>query len=134
VELATSTGGNRGGSNVLYAAMTSEDLVVSVELRGDYAFVSNFIAGVAGFDNPDNLALSPTGDLFVAEDNAPGDIWVAATGPSVATEVVRFASLRDCGAEPTGIYFDRNGRTLFVNVQHASWEGNEDLTMMITRD
>jgi secreted PhoX family phosphatase len=51
------------------------------------------------------------------------DIWVAVApkggdhhGP--AASVVRFASLTDCNAEPTGIYFDLSGKTLFVQAQH----------------
>mgnify|MGYP002084291185 FL=1 len=134
VEIAKSTDGNRGAAGVLYVSVTSENLVLGVRLRGENAYVSNFIAGVAGLQNPDNLALSPSGDLYVAEDNGPGDVWVAATGTDVAAAVVRFASLRDCGAEPTGIYFDRNGRTLFVSVQHASWESGDDLTVAIERE
>lgn len=139
VEIATATGNNRGGANVLYVAVTGESLVLKIKLEGSLeAYVSNFVAGVPGFTSPDNLALSPSGDLFITED--PGsvpvgdDIWAAATGPDVAMDVVRFASLRDCGAEPSGIYFDRNGQTLFVNVQHASWENGEDLLVAIRRD
>jgi hypothetical protein len=137
VETNTQTGNNRGGANVLYVAITGESLVLRVELLGDVAYVSNFIEGVPGFSSPDNLALSPSGDLFVTED--PGsvpvgdDIWAAATGPEVATEVVRFASLRDCAAEPSGIYFSRNGQTLYVNVQHAGWDGGNDLLMAISK-
>jgi secreted PhoX family phosphatase len=138
VETNTQTGNSRGGGNTLYVAVTGEDLVLRIQLMGDEAYVSNFIEGVAGFSSPDNLALSPSGDLFVAEDPSSvpvgDDIWAAATGPDVATEVVRFASLRDCVAEGSGIYFDRDGKTLFVNVQHASWEGSDDLLVAITRD
>jgi uncharacterized protein len=46
-----------------------------------------------------------------------------------ADEVVRFASLTDCQAEPTGIYFD--GGTLCV---HAQQRGGDtlDKTVAIT--
>jgi hypothetical protein len=138
VEINTQTGNNRGGGKVLYVAVTGENLVLKVQLMGDHAYVSNFISGVPGFDFPDNLALSPSGDLFVAEDPSQvpvgDDLWAAATGPDVATDVVRFASLQDCVAEGSGIYFDRNGKTLYVHVQHASWEGGDDLLLAITRD
>ena len=138
VETNMQTGNNRGGGSVLYVAVTGENLVLKVQLMGDQAHVSNFISGVPGFEFPDNLALSPSGDLFVAEDPSAvpvgDDIWAAATGPDVATEVVRFASLRDCTAEGSGIYFDRNGRTLYAHVQHAGWEGGDDLLVAITRD
>ena len=139
VEIATSTGNNRGGANVMYVATTTDDLVLRIELNGDAAFVSNFVqegVNVVGLGNPDNVALDHQGNLFIAEDNGPGDIWVARAvggGELVASEVVRFASLTDCAAEPTGIYFDRNGKTLFVNVQHAGGALRADLTLAITR-
>jgi sugar lactone lactonase YvrE len=132
VEIATGTGNNHGGANVMYVAITSENLVLRIHFNGHDAYVSNFIAGIPGFSAPDNLALSKGGDLYVTEDSGgPDDIWMAPTGPEVATTVVRFASLRDCDAEPTGIYFDKNGWTLFVQVQHAGWENGDDLTVEV---
>ena len=140
VEISTSTGNNRGGANVMFVATTTDDLVLRIELNGDEAFVSNFVqegVNVSGMQSPDNLALDKQGNLYIAEDNGPGDIWVARVlggGELVASEVVRFASLTDCAAEPTGIYFDRNGQTLFVNVQHAGGALRVDLTLAIRRD
>lgn len=123
-------------SGVMYVAVTSEDLVLRVELDGDRAFVSNYIANVPGFEDPDNLALDAYGNLFVAEDRSAGDLWMASRGhpgARVASRVVRFASLTDCAAEPTGIYFDRNGQTLWVNVQHAGGPLANDLTIAIRK-
>jgi secreted PhoX family phosphatase len=139
VEIATSTGNNRGGVNVMYVATTTDALVLRIALDGDHALVSNFVrqgVNVQGLQNPDNLALDQQGNLYIAEDNGPGDIWVAyAKGPGelVASEVVRFASLTDCAAEPTGIFFDRSGQTLYVNVQHAGGPLAVDLTVAIRR-
>jgi uncharacterized protein len=46
---------------------------------------------------------------------------------------VRFASLTDCEAEPSGIYFDKSGTTLFVNVLHRGGPALlPDLGMAIT--
>ena len=97
---------------------------------------SNLFALVKFFKAAEGAGLKPIAgaDLYVAEDNEPGDIWVAATGGEVTSTVVRFASLRDCDAEPTGIYFDKSGWTLFVQVQHAGWEGGDDLTVTIRKD
>jgi len=98
---------------------------------------------VTGFDDPDNLAQGPDGRLWVVEDNSPSDIWVAEPdhdGDGMADDVHLFASLRDgswtcddnqggqCfdwgdnGAEATGIYFGKDPKTLFVNIQHAEAE------------
>ena len=145
VEIATSTGNNRGSINTLYVAVTglsgpTDNRVIAIDLREpaggsahSTAFVYDYVkVGVnttSDFSMPDNLALDPAGNLFVAED--PGgsfaskrngdDIWLArpSNGPhSAASSVERFASLTDCDAEPTGIYWEKGGDRLFVNVQH----------------
>jgi hypothetical protein len=152
LELGLSTGNSRGGNGILYVAVTESSdlaqnngLVLKIELNGDQAYVSNYVEpGVnvapesggdtgTGFDDPDNLALAPNGDLYITEDDAPSDIWVARGPGSVAAQVEPFARLLDCGAETTGIYFARNGRTLWVNSQHAQLNGGEDLTLAISR-
>lgn len=90
---------------------------------------------VTGFNSPDNLAVDKAGNLYIAEDNTPGDIWVATPDrdrDGSADSVLLFASLTDCEAEPTGIYFGKDPFTLYVNVQHAG-DGN-DKAMVIQRD
>jgi uncharacterized protein len=92
------------------------------------------------FTNPDNLALDKNGNLYITEDTTtpPGmDLWVAVPDPGhpdSAAQTVRFASLTDCGAEPSGIYFDRTGTTLYVNVLHRSGPDPRDLGMAITKE
>ena len=138
-----------------YVAITSEHRVLAVDLGKDRpnepatAHVSQYVrAGVnapADFEMPDNLVLDSAGNLYIAEDpgsNFAGgkrkgdDIWVAApsTGGAYApsSSVVRFASLTDCEAEPTGIYFDRNSDRLFVNIQHRCGD-MLDKTMAVFR-
>jgi hypothetical protein len=156
VEIATSTGNNRGAANVLYVAVTgrpSDNRVLAIELReprgGDEhltARVSDYVRiglnGPADFEMPDNLALDKNGNLYITEDPATApttrrgdDIWVAIPprgNETAASQVVRFASLTDCQAEPTGIYFDLSGTTLFVDVQHRGGDGL-DKTVAITR-
>jgi hypothetical protein len=152
VEIGTSTGNSRGGNGIMYVAVTESSnlssnsgLVLKIELNGDRAVVSNYVLpGVnvatesggdagTGFDDPDNLALAPNGDLYIAEDDSPSDIWVARGRGAAASEVQLFTRLLDCGAETTGIYFSRNGQTLWVNSQHAALNGGDDLTLAITR-
>ena len=150
VELATSTGAAAGGSNILYVAVTDESRVLRIDLRQpsggsnhETAFVSDYVArGInapADFNNPDNLALDKRGNLYITEDTRtpPGmDIWVALRGNGehqAAQATVRFASLTDCLAEPSGIYFDQSGRTLFVNVLHRGGPDPRDLGIMISR-
>ena len=139
---------------VLYVAITSEDRVIAIDLKGPTPFVTEFVAAgvnvpvevdnpaingqndeVTGLNSPDNLAVDRAGNLYIAEDNVPGDIWVATPdkdGDGRADNVVLFASLSDRGAEPTGIYFGKDPKTLFVNVQHAA-DGN-DKAMAITKN
>jgi hypothetical protein len=130
--------------STLYVAITSEARVLSISL-GDKPVVQNFVraglnvpvenrtAGITGFRNPDNLASGPDGKLWIVEDNVPSDIWVALPdkdGDGASDGVHLFATLKDNGAEGTGIYVGKDPRTLFVNVQHSS-TGN-DKTMAIT--
>lgn len=128
----------------LYVAVTSEDRVLAIELKEQK--VETFVAAglnvpfedavnqVTGFNGPDNLADGPDGRLWIVEDNLPSDIWVAdrdLDGDGAADGVGLFASLRDSGAEATGIYFGRDPHSLFVNVQHAA-KPLADGTWMIT--
>ena len=145
VELATSTGMTHGSPNTLFVAVTGlaapvDNRIIAIDLREpagasahSTAFVYDYVKvglnTTSDFSMPDNLALDPAGNLYIAED--PGgsfaskrigdDIWVARPGngpQSAATSVERFGSLTDCDAEPTGIYWERGGDRLFVNVQH----------------
>jgi len=131
--------------NSLYVAITSEARVLSISLGGK-PVVNNFVkaglnvpvenrtAGITGFKSPDNLAKGPDGKLWIVEDNVPSDIWVALPdkdGDGASDGVYLFATLKDNGAEGTGIYFGKDPRTLFVNVQHSA-TGN-DKTMEITK-
>jgi hypothetical protein len=143
---------------VLYAALTCEDVddpanargpgaVLAIELGavpvarfvvagGKNAPVENAKARVTGFKHPDNLAAAPDGTLWIAEDNAPSDIWVYdpnspdADGDGYRDGVRLFASLGDLAAEATGIYFP-DAATLIVNIQHSGT--GRDSTMAISR-
>jgi uncharacterized protein len=136
--------------NTLYVAVTCEEsdgAVLSVQLGTDRPRVAWFVKpgeNVAresalfsrtGLRHPDNLADGPGGRLWIAEDNVPGDIWVAEPdrdGDGDSDRVSLFASLRDIRAEPSGIYFGQEPLRLFVAIQHSA-TGN-DKTVVIDRD
>ena len=149
VEIFTSTG--NGGGRTLYVAITSEDRVLGIDLREPAggqehgtAFVFDYVRrglnAPADFRSPDNVALDRAGNLYIAEDPStpPGaDIWVgtpAKGGQHLPAEsTVRFASLFDCAAEPSGIYFDKQSWALFVHVQHRGGPDPRDLAVRIER-
>ena len=132
-------------------AVTSEDRVLGIDLleptgAADHgtAFVFDYVRrGVnapADFRSPDNVALDKNGNLYITEDPStpPGaDIWMAepstAGAHQPAQSTVRFASLFDCAAEPSGIYFDQRGWSLFVHVQHRGGSDPRDLEVRIDR-
>lgn len=129
--------------STLYVATTTEDRVIALDLNT--RVVSTFVAAglnapveqsssaITGFNNPDNLADGPDGRLWIVEDNFASDIWVAdrhVDGDGAAARVDLFASLRDSGAEGTGIYFGKDRHTLFVNLQHTA--ADRDGTWAIT--
>jgi len=118
VETATSTGNNHGGANTLYVAVTGpgDNRVLGIDLREPQGGEDHATAFVT--EDPATATTTGRGD----------DIWVAVPPSggdhhSLASSVVRFASLTDCNAEPTGIYFDLSGRILFVHAQHRGGDG-----------
>ncbi len=132
--------------STLYVANTSEDRVVAIDLdknvlttfveKGLNVAVEDSGAGVTGFNNPDNLAQGPNGRLWIVEDNYLSDIWVAGVDndhDGAADLVEQFASLKDTGAEISGIYFGKDPKTLFLNVQHPD-KPLADGTWKITKD
>jgi uncharacterized protein len=147
VEIFMSTG--NGGGQTLTVAITSEHRIIAIDLRQpqggaehETAFVYDYVRRglntTTDFSSPDNLSLDKAGNLYITEDPStpPGaDIWVAE--PSAggqrqpASRVVRFASLPDCAAEPSGVYFDKSGWRLFVHVQHRGGPDPRDLSMVI---
>jgi secreted PhoX family phosphatase len=66
-------------------------------------------------DMPDNITVSPNGELFVAEDGLEGNSLRRVTRRG---EVLEFARNRKSQSELTGPCFSPDGSTLFVNLQH----------------
>jgi uncharacterized protein len=152
LEIGTSTGDDKRGNSVLYAAITGEDRVLAIDLNPaglgknqlvvtDY--VRDGVNAPTNFDAPDNLALDKSGNLYITEDpggSAPGktlgdDVWFAPFNPQSAARslpIQRFFSITDCNAEPTGVYLSPSNKTLFVNIQHRGGDG-ADLSVAIQR-
>lgn len=144
------------GHEVMYVATTSEAAVYSIELNpnGDSdntdAYVRQFAKGgvtpnsngaivpagaqsTYGLGSPDNLAIDADGNIYINEDQNPGDIWMAtdADKDGVAEKMDMFASLGPFGSEPTGFIADPRGGFL-VHVQHPS--SNNDALWSIQAD
>lgn len=80
---------------------------------------------------PDNLAVDPAGNLWIATDGQPGAIGsgdavyaAATTGPERAVPKCFFRA--PIGAEVAGPCFTPDGRTLFVSVQHPGENSSFD--------
>ncbi len=129
----------------VYVANTSEDRVVALDLARKN--LSTFVqagknvpeedqgARETGFHSPDNLAKGPDGNLWIVEDNDFSDIWATTPdrdGDGLADSVELFASLKDQHAETSGIYFGKDPRSVFVNIQHPD-KTQADGTWMISR-
>ena len=108
--------------------------------------VTRFIAGNRQGQMFDNVAFQPhTGNLVVLEDgpvnvaNPDGtirlirgnDMWICLPdGDDDGDQTdgcVRFASIRDTTAEPTGFIFLDSGEAAFVNIQHRKVNDQKSL-------
>jgi hypothetical protein len=127
------------GNEIVYIAITSENLVIGIELVSDAtAIVHDFVrrgvtidestglpvaGGSAGLNSPDNMEVGADGTVYIIEDSLPGDIWRArdANNDGVAESIGRWISLGVDGSEPTGMISDpKNPKRFYVVVQHPS--------------
>lgn len=127
------------GNEVAYIAITSENLVIAIELvSATTAIVHDFVrrgvtvdastglpvaGGSAGFNSPDNMEVGRDGTVYIIEDSLPGDIWRAsdANKDGIAESIGRWASLGVAGSEPTGMRSDpKDPKRFYVNIQHPS--------------
>jgi secreted PhoX family phosphatase len=126
-------------------------------VTGTIPTVDRFLAGSEERGMFDNVAFQPhTGNLVVLEDNSVGsvkqlnplvtelrgnDLWIClpdGKDDDVQTDgCIRFASIRDTSAEPTGFIFTASGESAYVNIQHraandALGPGNHGALIKIT--
>jgi hypothetical protein len=137
---ANTSGKNAAGYSVgavLAVGLGEQPSAKYVVASGKNTPFESHSTATTGFAKVDNLASGPDGKLWMVEDNDYSDIWMFdprsedANGDGYQDGVHLFASLKDKPAEGTGIYFGKDPRTLFVNVQHSG-TGN-DKTMAITK-
>jgi len=137
IETGQSTGKDRNnGGNTLYVSLTEgeDEGVLAIDLtKADAPFAYDYVGQQAGnaskatgFSSPDNLALDSKGNLVVMEDpggtppkKTEGDDYFVAAPPEGGTHqpartVQRFASMKDCIAEPSGPYFALEGTEKFA--------------------
>jgi secreted PhoX family phosphatase len=123
--------------DTLYVATTSENAVYGINLKTNevklFASRSTIDGGTAlaagiNLNNPDNLASDAAGNLYIIEDNGPGDIWKASDSnkDGVAESITRWASLGVAGSEPTGLISTKNPNEFIVAIQHPT-SGNDAL-------
>ena len=143
------------GNEVLSFTATCTYNVYSVELvSSDSAMVREFVSAYTtpdtigndpvgqanganyGLSSPDNLATDVAGNIFIIEDQNPGDIWMAndADKDGIAESIAMFASLGNYGSEPTGFKADpRDPFTFYVHVQHPGSAYNNDDALWVIR-
>lgn len=113
---------------------------------GTIPTVERFITGSEERAMYDNVAFQPhTGNLVVLEDGPVdvvtsvnplaselrgNDLWIClpdgADDDALTDGCVRFASVRDTSAEPSGFIFLGSGEEAFVNIQHRAFNDNID--------
>jgi uncharacterized protein DUF839 len=104
---------------------------------GTIPVVTRFIIGSQQAGMFDNVAFQPhTGNLVVLEDGPTSiittsgeqprgnDLWIClpdgADDDTLSDGCVRFASIPDTSAEPSGFIFVGSGESAFVNIQHRA--------------
>lgn len=132
-----------GGSTVENSAVSGEVMCVVEEPStsaptGTIPVVTRFVVGSQQLGMVDNVAFQPhTGNLVVLEDGPTSivlpdgtqqprgnDLWICLPDgdddDTLSDGCVRFASVKDTSAEPSGFIFLGSGTSAFVNIQHRA--------------
>jgi hypothetical protein len=88
------------------------------------AEVQRILIGNTTFNSFDNLDFQANRhNLHVAEDAPNGDIWACLRDGSdkdgTLDGCIRWLSVKDTSAEPTGVVFDATGRVAYVSLSHS---------------
>ena len=134
---------NFGGDTTVENSAVHGEVLCMVEepnasaATGTIPVVTKLVVGSQQLGMPDNVAFQPhTGNLVVLEDGPTtimtpsgeqprgNDLWIClpdgGDDDTLTDGCVRFASLTDTSAEPTGFIFLGDGQSAFVNIQHRS--------------
>ncbi len=131
--------GNKGASNwgeVMCAVDKKPDVA---EVDGLNVIVNRMIVGNPDLNAPDNFSFQPNTNLhYVIEDNSNGDIWSCLPDgddrDTMTDGCVKFFSVIDTSAEPTGFLFDETGQTAYVVIQHSDDAEGTDFDGYATDD
>jgi hypothetical protein len=127
-------------AEIMCLAENPPSTAVPAPTTGTIPVVDRFVAGSEERGMFDNVAFQPhTGNLVVLEDNSVtsvkslnppvtelrgNDLWIClpdGDDDDVLTDgCVRFASVRDTSAEPSGFIFTGSGESAYVNIQHRA--------------
>ena len=128
-----------GPDNLIYIAVTgnADDKIYGRIMRLDdnkakpviQVFANGgYHEGKLEFTMPDNLAFDKKGNLYITEDpsdsfirttNRTDDVWVALPdkdGDGMSDGLYRFLSIDTCEGEPSGVFFDKSGGKLYLNI------------------
>lgn len=87
--------------------------------------LQQFILGDTDFNSFDNLEFQPKSrNLHVVEDHPNGDVFAClqdGRDRDIRSDgCVRWLSVKDSSAEPTGLIFDATGTTAFLSISHSN--------------
>jgi secreted PhoX family phosphatase len=134
-------------SEIMCLVENPPSTAVPAPSTGTIPTVERFLTGSEERAMYDNVAFQPhTGNLVVLEDgpvsvvtslNPPkselrgNDLWIClpdgADDDAPSDGCVRFASIRDTSAEPSGFIFLGSGEEAFVNIQHRAYNDSIDI-------
>ena len=151
---------NFGGDSITENSAVHGEVLCMVEepsataTTGTIPVVTKFVVGNPQLGMPDNVAFQPhTGNLVVLEDGPTSivtpsgieprgnDLWICLPDgdddDTLSDGCVRFASVKDTSAEPSGFIFTASGEEAFVNIQHraindAAGAGNHGALLRIS--
>jgi secreted PhoX family phosphatase len=127
-------------SEIMCLVENPPSTAVPTPVTGTIPVVERFITGSEERAMYDNVAFQPhTGNLVVLEDGAVNtitklqpltselrgnDLWICLPDgdddDALSDGCVRFASVRDTSAEPSGFIFTGSGEEAYVNIQHRA--------------